>query len=346
MNDKFQLSDTRWGSYIPWFLRHDKVSTKGNFDIFFSRVAQRFGRLIQFNEMGINNQEYFGACLESESLQRFRHAVGTPLNSELVSYFSPEGIRNYAVRMSEKDPEARAAKAAESGQFYSNLRKLTTKQFEESEEDRKTESIKEVARSTYPARFSKHYVNAVRERLGVIEVMLRMLSAHENSLDLIVADLHKYFAEADIPLTIRGNPPLIVPFEEVLLEKEVIGKLLPRLEAQFPERAKELISAYHLLLSNSKSLDSIFSEAFKTLEEIARNVTGYSKFLFDQPNLDKYFTRLHPTTKKSIIYLVAHRGDRAGHARAGPESEEIRYLLFQICNIALLMLDYDQGKAN
>ncbi|MGH8291206.1 MAG: hypothetical protein ACREV7_19760 [Steroidobacteraceae bacterium] len=40
-----------------------------------------------------------------------------------------------------------------------------------------------------------------------------------------------------------------------------------------------------------------------------------------------------------------HRVDEAAHGRGAPDSYEIRYLLFQVCNIALLLLDYNNMTA-
>jgi hypothetical protein len=40
--------------------------------------------------------------------------------------------------------------------------------------------------------------------------------------------------------------------------------------------------------------------------------------------------------------LAAHRGDKGGHGRNAPDAIEMRYLLFSICNIALLILDYQE----
>lgn len=42
--------------------------------------------------------------------------------------------------------------------------------------------------------------------------------------------------------------------------------------------------------------------------------------------------------------LRAHRGDEAAHGRKAPAQSEIRYLLFQVCNLALLLLDQEVAK--
>jgi hypothetical protein len=85
--------DDRWGSYLPWFLRAGGHSVSGNLDVFFSRLSQRLGRLIQFNEAGIPNPVHFGACLESESLQRFQYDKEKALAGQIEVYFSHVNIR-------------------------------------------------------------------------------------------------------------------------------------------------------------------------------------------------------------------------------------------------------------
>lgn len=111
-------------------------------------------------------------------------------------------------------------------------------------------------------------------------------------------------------LDIMGTPPLIVPMEEPLLQEEVLDKLLPRLTSRFPGRAQELIKTYHDLFAGV-NLDSILSEAFKTLEEIARLIVGDKSFMFEKKHLKKYFPKLHPRIHETMIRLAGHRGDKA-----------------------------------
>ena len=130
--------------------------------------------------------------------------------------------------------------------------------------------------------------------------------------------------------------------EEPLLQKEVIDRLLLRLSSRFPERAKELIQAYHDMLGGEKEFDDIFVNAVKTVEEIGRTITEDKNFVFKKEFLGEYFPKLHPTIHETMIKLAAHRGDKGAHGRDKPHPHEMRYLLFSICNIALLMLDYPQ----
>ena len=91
----------------------------------------------------------------------------------------------------------------------------------------------------------------------------------------------------------------------------------------------------------AKPFDEVFANAFKTLEEIARAVTGDSSFEFSQRDMQRRFPDLHSTIHATVEKLRAHRGDEGAHGRKAPDAIEIRYLLFSVCNIALLILDYD-----
>jgi len=167
-----------------------------------------------------------------------------------------------------------------------------------------------------------------------------MLPKGTNAFNDFVQDLRSFLAEAEIMLDIDADRCLINPIEEQLLQREIIDTLMPRLTSRFPERARELISAYHDMLGG-KDFDDIFISAFKTLEEIARGITNDSKFEFNAKCLQKYFPKVHKTIHTTIVKLDAHRGDKGGHGKAPPEPHETRYLLFSICNIALLLLDYN-----
>ena len=145
-----------------------------------------------------------------------------------------------------------------------------------------------------------------------------MLSKEKSAYNDFVQDLRSYFVEAEIRLDIDANTCLINPIEERLLQKEIIDTLMPRLASRFPERAKELIGAYHDMLSG-KDFGDIFVGAFKTLEELGRGITNDSKFEFDENNLQKYFPKIHGTIRTTIVKLNAHRGDKGGHGKASPE---------------------------
>ena len=86
--------------------------------------------------------------------------------------------------------------------------------------------------------------------------------------------------------------------------------------------------------------NTVFTNAFKALEELAREMTKNGKLMLNkQKDIRKHFPALHSTTVKTIMNLADHRGDKGGHGRKGPHPLEMRYLLFTICNIALLFLD-------
>lgn len=71
--------------------------------------------------------------------------------------------------------------------------------------------------------------------------------------------------------------------EEPLLQKEILDRLLPRLEARFPARATALINAYNDLLKGVDT-NTVFGHAFKTLEELAREISGTPKLGLNDPD--------------------------------------------------------------
>lgn len=347
---KPDLSDPRWGGYIPWFLRYKDFKAKGKFLLFFERLSQRLDRMFTYNEPSIPNLLHFGDWLETESLQRFRHDRTKLLNNQLKAYFNPETLkREFSIKIYQ-DPEVR--KAQEILMHYEKSKNLIqlgarSSHFESREktlQDLKTK-IDTAKLQMEKAKQNKEdfvYMSIFNERLGVLEVLLRILP-NSPWVTKLIADIKLFFAESEIMLDVKGVPPLISPMEEPMLQQEVIDNLLPRLSEKFPARAKELIQYYHDMRIG-KDLDSIFINAFKSLEEIARSITGNKKFVFDQKNLTKYFPLLHQTIHVTIQKLADHRGDEAGHGKTGPDFHEIRYLLFSICNIALLLLDYPRNN--
>ncbi len=338
------LNDPRWGGYIPWFFRVGEFAATGNFVLFFERLSQRIDRLFAYNEAGIQNLPHFGDLLETESLQRFRHDRTKTLSSQVSNYFHPETLKKEFAGKIHEDPEVKKAY-----EILSALRQhLNLIRYGRSSVSNREKTMKELEGKVNTAelqwelkrkeRADAVYIPIFSNRLGVVEVLLRILP-ESAWLANLKRDIRRFFAEAKIMLDIKGVPPLIVPIEEALLQRNVIDNLLPRLAERFPERAQELVQAYHGMLTG-KDLDSIFIEAFKTLEEIARSITNDKKFEFERSNLKKYFPHLHATTHETMIKLAGHRGDKGGHGKASPPPHEIRYLLFTICNIALLLLEY------
>jgi hypothetical protein len=210
----------------------------------------------------------------------------------------------------------------------------------------KYENLKSRAETLRTNSKQKHYASLVIERIGVLEALLRILPTQTPWHAALIQDILRFFAESQVMLTINtgdGFPSRIVPLDEPLLQKEVVDKLLPRLHEKFPERARELVSAYQGLIGG-KDGDSIFAEAFKTLEQLAREITLDSGFVFNKRHLDKHFPLLHSTIHETLIRLAGHRGDKAGHGKDAPQPHEMRYLLFAVCNAALLLLDYPSGS--
>lgn len=215
---------------------------------------------------------------------------------------------------------------AEKQVLRANLTPLQQRLPSAGEERKRLEEAQRLYVETRKERSTIHQHAIVLERLAVIESIIRLLPPESASPHHPVRDLRRFLAEAELMLDLQGDPPLFVPMEQPLLQAEVLDQLLPRLSAQYPERARELIKAYHNALRGAP-LDSVFSEAFKTLEEIARSITGERDFVFRKAYLDRHFPNLHPTIHETMIRLSGHRGDEAGHGRRAPDVHEIRYLL-------------------
>lgn len=342
------LNDIRWGGYIPWFFRIGEVAATGSFLLFFERLSQRLDRLFIYNEAGIQNLQHFGDLLETESFQRFRHDRTKHLASQISTYFQPNTIKQeFAIKIHEDRDVKMAYK------FFSGLKiQLNLIEFGRSHVNDRKKKIKDLKGEVNTAELrwklkKKERTDAVyflifNDRLGVLEILLSILP-QSDWINNLQRDMRRFFAEAKIMLDIKGTPPLIIPMEEPLLQQEVIDSLLSRLKENYPERANELVQAYHGIIIG-RDLDSIFLEAFKTLEEIARSITNDKKFEFDKANLKKYFPDLHGTIHETMIKLAGHRGDRAGHGKDSPPPYEMRYLLFTICNIALLLLEYPESR--
>lgn len=353
-------SDKRWGGYIPWFFRYRDYSGAGNFLRFFERASHRIYQLLAYNESGIHNLLHLESVLESKSHQVYRgikNAHGaSDVASRIRDYFAPNTINKEMETLLYQDPEE--VKFRELTKTVNTIdateRKMTAylppvivpvkKAIPAIDAERIRQEQKQMATRmdlTAEERRGKYYRPLFGQRLGVLEVLIRILEPRKRTaFEDFIQDLRAYLAEADIVLDIDANTCLINPIEEQLLQKEIIDTLMPRLASRFPDRAKELTGAYHDMLTG-KDFGDIFISAFKTLEEIAKGITNDSKFEFNEKNLLIYFPKIHKTIHTTIVKLDAHRGDKAGHGKASPEPHEMRYLLFSICNIALLLLDYN-----
>ena len=353
-------SDKRWGGYIPWFFRFRDYSRAGNFLRFFERASHRIYQLLSYNESGIHNLLHFESVLESKSHQVYRSIRNghdaSDVASRVKDYFAPTTIKGEMETLLHEDPEeVKFRKLTETVSIIgATERKMTAflppgiarvgNAIPAIDAERIRQEHKQMATQmdlTAEERRGKYYRHSFSQRLGVLEVLIRILEPKKKTaFDDFIQDLRAYLAEAEIMLDIDANTWMINPIEEQLLQKEIIDTLMPRLASRFPERARELTAAYHDMLGG-KDFGDIFIGAFKTLEEIARAITSDSKFEFDEKNLQKYFPKIHKTIRTTIFKLDAHRGDKGGHGKASPEPHEMRYLLFSICNIALLLLDYE-----
>lgn len=186
----------------------------------------------------------------------------------------------------------------------------------------------------------KSFSAVIEVRLDVLQAFLYLASQCNGSIPTaVVRDIRRIAAESGVMLDMKGDPPILVPLEEPLLQREVTDKLLPRLEAKFPARAAELLSAYKLLLKGDP-LNHVFRQAYQALETLAQEMTGNTSLVLDdQGQVRKHFPGLHGTIVQTIAKLAAHRGDQAAHGGKAPNRYEIRYLLCSVCNIALLLLE-------
>lgn len=213
---------------------------------------------------------------------------------------------------------------------------------EEMMRDRSFVEAGEHLQTLQSTRYQYHRRRRIEERLTVLESIFRLV--HDRpGFSKLRTDLRRYLSEAQIMIDIADKPPMILPMEDALLQMEVINRLLPRLAVRFPQQEKDLVKAYHDLVQGGDT-DTVFVHVVKALEEIARGVSGVPNLTLDDHNkLKAAFPNLHPTIQTTIIKLTAHRGDRAAHGRQGPAPHEMRYLLFAVCNVALLFLDYPKS---
>jgi len=335
------LQDDRWGGYVPWFLRHPDFAILGHFDLFFDRVAHRLKQVVNRNEAGFPNITDLGATIESDSHRCIRFS-DEALAAQIETFFTPTQIRAETDKLTDDDQVV--IEARQECNRTTNLALLGTAAFLFSDKLDKTQcdlvikgAIKQL-NEIHSARHAIHRRRSILKRLTVLESVLHFVKATP-AFPQLREILRRYLAEAQIMLDIAEKDGRIVLMEEALLQKEVIDRLLPRLANRFPQQETDLVMAYHDLVQGVDT-DLIFVHAIKALEEIARKVSGKPKLTLDDHNLKAAFPDLHPTIYTTIIKLAAHRGDKAGHGRQGPPPHEMRYLLFSICNVALLFLDY------
>lgn len=348
-------SDKRWGGYIPWYFRHGDFSGTGNFLLFFERISQRLHRFFYHGEGDIKSPDHFGEVIESKSLQRFRYTKTSQfpaisLSSAVKNFFLPEILKAEVRELLHKNTEyidATKTQWRPPRSFGLAFRGIgahdqSASGIEEMQEQQK-KKIDEFRTKRLPIIEENFFRTLFVQRLGVLEVILINLPKKTGWVDDLIRDIKMFLVEAQIMLDVNEASYLFEPLEEKILQKEIIDNLMPRLSSRFPERAKEFVEAYHDMIQGT-NFDEVFLSAFKTLEEIAKSISGYTKFEFKDSDLKRYFSNLHPTTCSTMIKLAAHRGDEGGHGRNTPEPHEMRYLLFSIINIALLLLDYGPSK--
>lgn len=343
-DDRAPALDARWEGHIPWTLRYPVISTQGDYRKFLTLLSERVNQLFLYNETNIANLSHFVSRLATESLQQYQQESAPAFSLRIQKYFSPRTLDEEALSRCCQDPEEqefnRLRCAYNLVALAGSGRGSNAKQAD-SLRDQLQDTEPRVF-DTRPTRRHQHWHHLLLDRLEVLQALLIVLaqvSARE-PLNVLQRDIRRFAAESGILLGIEGNPPMLVPREEPLFQQAVIDKLLPRLERHFPERAKDLTKAYHDLL-NGGDANTIFGNAFKALEELARELTGNNRLMLsDATTLQKHFPRLHNTIHATIINLAGHRGDEGGPGRKGPDEWELRYLLFMICNVALLLMEY------
>jgi hypothetical protein len=331
-NDRAPIHDERWGGHVPWSLRYDVLSGKGDYKRFFSLLSIRLFHLFNHGEAGHILLGHFGDRLVTESLGLFLRITRKSFDEEIFTFFSIKSLDDAATSRRSADSEEREV---------SRLTRLSNTNAANTSELLKAIAI---ADSTKKSRQEAHWHVVIAERLEVLQSLFVLLPQHQkqNAMKSLVRDIRRFAADAGLLLDLRGDPPTVVPIEEPLLQKEVIDKLLPRLEEKYPKRAADLIKAYHDLLKGIDT-NTVFGNAFKALEELARQLSGETTLeLNDRQALERCFPKLHGTIRETIIKLAGHRGDEGAHGRKGPDEYEIRYLLFSICNVALLLLEYNE----
>lgn len=322
--------DNRWGDLMPWSLRFPVLVIKGDFNKFFSLLSEHLQQYFLHNEPQVPNLSLFGSHLASESLLKYQHRSEPAFCLRIYGYFLPATMLSDAADYAGQDRELQENLKLEAQADPLMIAHPGSRLL-----------LQSIITSTGTQRL---WPRVVAERLEVLDCLLHLLMTHGavDPLNQLIRDIHRFAAASHVPLKISGNPPTLVPIEEPLLQHEVLDKLLPRLEATFPERARDLILAYRDLLKGVDA-NTVFANAFRALEELARNLTGNDKLTLSKSKaLEDHFPNLHGTIRDTILKLAAHRGDEGGHGRKGPDEWEIRYLLLAICNVALLLLEYKE----
>lgn len=195
------MDDPRWGNYAPWFFRSTELC-HGDYRLFLMRIAHRLKQLFlhNYHEAQVQDLDHFGARIESQTFQRFKYKYEYPsaLDNQIEAYFDPLTLENQAA-----------------GGFYGN----------------KPVSLLDLPRpgKSNPEREGR-FRKLVSERLGVLEAICQILPDSNGRKAMLIRDIRRYFAEAGIMMDMTGDPPLIVPIDEALLQREIIDRLLPTLD--------------------------------------------------------------------------------------------------------------------
>jgi hypothetical protein len=195
--------DPRWNGHIPWFFRSTELG-HGNFRVFFERVAQRAHRLLFHDEAFLVNLHHFGAVLETQTHQRFRYRQPTtfqlrgPLPEQIQEFFSPSTLDTAAVERLGKDPQAKLVEQLQSrhetvarGGSGSTIKIPSLPPSKEPEAQlglgialfEQLADAREQETATRQQRYQRHFQDLVTERLGVLEVLMRILPEDNASVE-------------------------------------------------------------------------------------------------------------------------------------------------------------------
>ena len=107
------------------------------------------------------------------------------------------------------------------------------------------------------------------------------------------------------------------------------------------------MDAYHEFLKGIHG-DTVFLNAFKTLEELTRQLTGETNFVFDRKHLQRTFPLLHGTIRKTLVRLAGQQPKKEEHASLQPRfrssmPERRQQIVFLPGEIASRGLIHDQS---
>ncbi len=166
-NDRAHIHDERWGDHVPWSLRYDILSGKGDYNRFFSLLSVRLFHLFHHDEAGHMDLGHFGDRLVTESLGLFFRMAHKHFDEEIFTFFSTKSLDDAATGRRSADPEEREVTRLTR---LSNLNAVNT-----------PELLKATASadSTKKLRQEAHWHAVIAERLEVLQSLFVLLPQHQ-----------------------------------------------------------------------------------------------------------------------------------------------------------------------